>query len=142
EEVIGITRKYNLPVMQEVPVVTMRLHGINGRRVEEIKADSTTRIRGWVLNREYRVTYRDSLIDSEKIVEGSWKGKVESPRDSIFISLSENIMEDMKVKIGDKVTFNVQGVIMDTYVGSVREVDWQRVQTNFIVVFPSGVLER
>jgi putative ABC transport system permease protein len=31
---------------------------------------------------------------------------------------------------------------MDTYVGSIRTVDWQRVQTNFLVVFPTGVLER
>ncbi len=44
--------------------------------------------------------------------------------------------------MGDKVTFNVQGAVMDTYVGSIRKVDWQRVQTNFLVVFPTGVLER
>ncbi len=142
DDITDITKEFGLPMIQEVPVVTMRLAGIKDRTVEEMKADTTTRIRGWVLNREYRVTYRDSLIDSETITEGEWRGKVNSPQDSIFVSLSENIVDDMKVDIGDKVTFNVQGVLMDTYVGSIRKIDWQRVQTNFIVVFPSGVLER
>ncbi|AHM63346.1 hypothetical protein D770_25505 [Flammeovirgaceae bacterium 311] len=142
EEVALLTKQYDLPLMQQVPVVTMRLEGIKGRSAAAIKEDTTSGVRSWVLNREYRVTYRDSLIDSETIIEGSWRGKVASPNDSIFISLSENIAEDMKVGIGDKVTFNVQGAVMDTWVGSIREVDWQRVQTNFIVLFPEGVLER
>ena len=142
EPLIELTRSYDLPIMQQVPVVTMRLEGIRGRSTASIKADTTSGIRSWVLNREYRVTYRDSLIKSETILAGEWKGRVHSPRDSIFVSLSENIAEDMKVEVGDKITFNVQGAVMDTYVGSIREVDWQRVQTNFLVVFPTGVLER
>jgi putative ABC transport system permease protein len=48
----------------------------------------------------------------------------------------------MHVDIGDKVTFNVQGAYIDTYVGSLREVDWRRMQTNFLFVFPEGVLEK
>lgn len=141
ERIADITRDFDIPIIQEVPVVTMRLDGIKGRNTEEIKEDTTTHIRNWVLNREYRVTYRDSLIDSEKVMKGAWKGKVDSPQDSIWISLEDGIAEDMQVDIGDKVTFNVQGAIIDTYVGSIREVDWQRVQTNFLVVFPEGVLE-
>ena len=38
--------------------------------------------------------------------------------------------------------FNVQGTMLSTIVGSTREVDWNRVQTNFLVVFPTGVLEK
>ena len=141
EELKDITRSYGLPISQEVPVITMRLEGIKGKSTEEIKEDTTSGIRNWVLNREYRVTYRDSLIDSETILQGEWQGRVDSPKDSVFISLAENIAEDMKVGIGDKISFNVQGVLIDTYVGSIRKVDWQRVQTNFLVVFPEGVLE-
>ena len=37
--------------------------------------------------------------------------------------------------------FNVQGSVISTIVGSLRVVDWNRVQTNFLVVFPTGVLE-
>ena len=43
--------------------------------------------------------------------------------------------------MGDEIIFNVQGVPIKTRVGSFRTVDFQRVQTNFLVVFPLGVLE-
>jgi putative ABC transport system permease protein len=35
----------------------------------------------------------------------------------------------------------VQGAMIPTLIGSFREVDWNRIQTNFLVVFPVGVLE-
>lgn len=37
--------------------------------------------------------------------------------------------------------FNVQGTMMSTVVSSFRDVNWGEVQTNFLVVFPKGVLE-
>ena len=139
DSLVQLTEAYDLPILQKVPVVTMRLEGLKGKSTAQIKEDTTDQIRRWVLNREYRVTYRDSLIDSEELVRGDWIGRAE---DSIFVSLEDGLAESMQVDVGDKVTFNVQGAVMDTYVGSIRKVDWQRVQTNFLVVFPTGVLER
>ncbi|RUA34567.1 MAG: ABC transporter permease [Bacteroidetes bacterium] len=139
DEVIEITKNDSLPVISEVPIVTMKLHSMKGESVESIREDTTAGVRNWVLRREYRVTYRDKLIDSETILEGEWKGTVEN--DSIFISLDQGLAEDMKVGLGDPLTFNVQGALIECYVGSIREIDWQRVQTNFLVVFPEGVLE-
>ncbi|MFY8045944.1 MAG: ABC transporter permease, partial [Chitinophagaceae bacterium] len=46
------------------------------------------------------------------------------------------------INIDDTVTFNVQGSLIKTIVGSYRKVDWNRVQTNFLIVFPAGVLEK
>jgi putative ABC transport system permease protein len=138
-EVIEITKNDSLPVISEVPIVTMKLHSLKGESVESIREDTTAGVRNWVLRREYRVTYRDKLIDSETILEGEWKGTVEN--DSIFISLDQGLAEDMKIGLGDPLTFNVQGALIECYVGSIREIDWQRVQTNFLVVFPEGVLE-
>jgi len=37
--------------------------------------------------------------------------------------------------------FNVQGMLVRTVLGSLRKVDWQRIQTNFRIIFPTGVLE-
>lgn len=139
DSLVQLTQAYDLPILQKVPVVTMRLEGLKGKSTAQIKEDTTDQIRRWVLNREYRVTYRDSLIDSEELVRGSWP---ETTGDSIFVSLEDGLAESMQVDVGDKVAFNVQGAVMDTYVGSIRKVDWQRVQTNFLVVFPTGVLER
>ena len=102
--------------------------------------DSTLKYEDWVFNREYRVTFRDSLISSETIVDGKWQKKAD-PGDSIFVSMSEGFAENLGLKIGDELLFNVQGALLKTYIGSMRKVDWRRVQTNFLVVFPMGVLE-
>jgi putative ABC transport system permease protein len=93
------------------------------------------------LTREYRVTYRDSLISSEKITEGEFNKHSPSESDSIFISVSDGLKRGLRLKLKDEIIWNVQGVLIKTFVGSIREVDWRRVQTNFMVVFPGGVLE-
>jgi putative ABC transport system permease protein len=135
----ALAAQYKLPVVQEVPVVTMRLSTINGRTVEAIQADTSAKIPEWVLTREYRVTYRDTLIDSEKLATGKIMATVDgTPR----ISVEKGYLERMKLKLGDTLTFNVQGALIPTIVGGTREVDWNRVQSNFLVVFPNGVLEQ
>ena len=141
EEVLQLAQGYDLPVMQDVSVVTMRLLKVNGKTKNEAKKDTVLDIPSWAYNREYRVTYRDSLINSETLVGGEWIGQIKNPSDSIFISLAENYAENLKVGIGDELLFNVQGAVIKTYIGSLREIDWRRVQTNFLVLFPKGVLE-
>ncbi|MCB0834619.1 MAG: FtsX-like permease family protein, partial [Bacteroidetes bacterium] len=42
---------------------------------------------------------------------------------------------------GDSLVFDVQGVPITATVGSIRSVNWRRVQPNFFIVFPRGVLE-
>jgi len=136
-----LTLQQNMPVIGSVPIVTMKLHAINDKLISSIKQDTASSVSKWVLDREYRVTYRDSLIDSEELVSGKWSGRVKNTGDTIFISLSENLSDDMHVRLGDPVTFNVQGAVIKTIVGSIRKIDFQRVQPNFLVLFPAGVLE-
>ena len=137
-----LTEEYDLPVLQEVPVVTMRLLEINNQTRDQADADSTVDLPKWAFNREYRVTYRDTLISSETISQGTWQGKLKNPNDSIFVSISDGYAENLGLNIGDQLLFNVQGALIKTYIGSFREVDWRRVQTNFLVLFPTGVLEQ
>jgi putative ABC transport system permease protein len=44
----------------------MRVHSIKGQGVGAIRKDSTSQVNRWVLYHEFRTTYRDSLIGSEK----------------------------------------------------------------------------
>jgi len=140
-DVNALASRYHLPLLQEVPVVTMRIEEINGKNVEIIRKDSTDSIPIRVFENELRVTYRDSLINSEKIVAGKLGENVDSG-DIPKISLDERYARSSHLKIGDKVLFNVQGMMMMTEIGSYRSVDWRRVQTNFRIVFPTGVLEK
>ena len=48
----------------------------------------------------------------------------------------------MHAQVGSKITFNVQGALIKTTVTGIREVDFNRVQTNFLILFPTGILER
>lgn len=129
-----------LPVIDNIPIVTMRLHSIKGRSINELRQDSTSNMNKWILNHEFRVTYRDSLIDSEILTDGEWIPET-GANDPIPISVSDNIARDAQVSVGDTILFNVQGVLMKTFVGSVRIVDWGRMQPNFSILFPKGILE-
>lgn len=140
EEVAHVVTKSNHPVISNIPIVTMSVHSISGRTVNEIREDSTSNIRGWVLNHEFRTSYRDSLTASETIKSGVFTPQA-TPNIIIPISVSENFADNAKVTIGDKITFNVQGVLMETQVGSIRTVDWSQMQVNFNVLFPTGILE-
>ena len=128
-------------IMQNVPIISMRLNGLKGRSVGEVRSDTTVDLSGWALRREYRVTYRDSLVESETLLEGEWIGEADGINSVVPISVAENIREDLRLELGDSLSFNVQGVNVNTVVASFREVDFQRPQPNFFIVFPTNVLE-
>ena len=141
DSVVALAKQFNLPVEGTVPIVNMRLEKVNNITGEVLRKDSTLKMRRGIFDREYRVTFRDSLTASEKITKGKWSGKVDV-NGNIFISLDDGFAESNDIKIGDTMIFNVQGSVVSTIVGSFRDVDWGRVQTNFLVVFPTGVLEQ
>jgi putative ABC transport system permease protein len=141
EEVVALVNQYDLPVQQLVPIVTMRIDSLREKSVEFWRADTTADISDWRLTREYRVTYRDSLINTEKLLKGEFLHKRVGEGDSVFISVSQDMAESLNLELKDEIIWDVQGVPVITYVGSTREIDWQRIQTNFMVVFPEGVLE-
>lgn len=142
EEVLEMVRSLDLPILQRVPIVTMRLKEVQGRTVEEIAEDPNATASRWPLFREYRSTYRDHLIDSEELVSGTWQDRVEDPSSPILVSLEEDIARELDVVLGDPLVFDVQGVPVKTTVGSIRRVDWRRIQTNFFVVFPENILNK
>ncbi len=140
--VAELVRTLGLPVIQEAPIVTMRLVELKGRTRAEILADPKRTTPEWELEREYRSTYREDLSDTEKITAGHWIGRVQYRQgDVVPISIEDDIAKDLGVKLGDQLVFDVQGIFIKTSVASLRKVDWKRFQTNFFVVFPVGVLE-
>ncbi len=144
EQIAGIrslVKTQHLPIVQEVPVVTMRLSDINGttETIRKDARDSTAKTPKWAFTREYRVTYRDTLISSEKLTSGKAPYQANG---AIYVSIEKDFLDRMHIKLGDTLNFNVQGAPIQTIVGGTREVEWNRVQTNFLVVFPSGVLEK
>ena len=138
ESVRRAIEEEGLTVIHDAPVVTMKLASINGETVEEIMTRKDRR--SFVYTREYRSTYRDHLFDLETLVDGKWVGTADG-KGPTPISFAADLAERMEVTVGDVVTFNVQGVPIDCEIASLRDVDFQRIQPNFWVVFPAGILE-
>jgi len=140
QQVLELAQQQGLPVNGTVPIVNMRLESINSITSSRLQNDSTLNMQRWVFSREYRVTFRDTLTSSEEITDGKWVGNANGA-ETVYVSLEERFANRNNIKVGDTMVFNVQGSIIPTIVGSLRQVDWNRIQTNFLVVFPKGVLE-
>ncbi len=150
----AIVRDHQMPVLGITPVITMRLTALKGRSVDDIAAqERAARGRGkastpeWRLRHEYRSTYRDRLTDTEEIVGGHFEGRAPAGKtgldaaSAVPISLEAQAERELKVGVGDAMTFDIGGIPLYTIVGSLRKVDWSRFSPNFFVVFPTGVLE-
>ena len=98
---------------------------------------------GWALTREYRSTYRDTLTSGEKLVSGKWfsQAALDGKSDTTEMSFEKDVADELRVKLGDIVTWNVQGVEIPARVTSLREVTWTRFEPNFFAVFPSAALK-
>ena len=92
---------------------------------------------GWALRREYRSTYRDTTTSGEKIVEGKWfsPAALATASDTGEVSFEKDVADELNIKLGDVVTWNVQGVEIPARVTSFREVTWARFEPNFFAVF-------
>lgn len=138
-------------VRQATPIVTMRLAAINGRDTRDLQQDTAVRRAGWALRREYRSTYRDSLVASETLLEGRWfppaamRAEARAAAGSGApheLSLEQDVAGDLGVRLGDTLTWNVQGVPVRTVLTSLRQVNWGRFEANFFAVFPPEALRQ
>jgi putative ABC transport system permease protein len=142
QSVTQIMDEHGAPVIDRTPIVPARLTHVGERSVDEILADTTgPRIPRWALLREYRHTYRDELVGSERLIDGEWFSDEDTAAAVARISFEESIAEELRVGVGDRITWDVQGVPLETEITSVRRVDWARFEPNFFAVFEPGVLD-
>lgn len=129
-------------IVQRAPVVVMRVASINGVPISDDRIERTPEGRRarWALRREYRSTFRDTLVSSERIVGGRWESADGSDADTSGISVEQDLARDLRLDIGDVVTWDVQGVPLTTRITSLRAVDWNRFEPNFFIVFRPAAL--
>ena len=138
----SIVRAGGHPVLQRVPIVTMRIGAVNGTATTQLLSGARGDRPVWPLRREYRSTYRDTIVASEKMIGGKWFS-ARAAGDTLYeVSLEREIAQDLGVKVGDVITWDVQGAPVSTRVTSLREVVWARFEPNFFAVFGPGALER
>ncbi len=130
-------------IVQSVPIVPMRIESINGRAIGDILEDTTGPRPGrWALRREYRSTYRDSLVTSEVLQSGRWfdAEAAVGRNGAAEVSMEADVASELGVTLGDTITWDVQGAAIPTVVTSLRTVDWARFEPNFFAVFSPSVL--
>jgi putative ABC transport system permease protein len=145
DQVEGIAAELSsakLPLFGPTPIVPMRIRAIKGRPIGQLLADTSRsdggRSNAWAFRREYRSTYRDTLVRSERIIQGRWWRPGENQNG---ISVEQDLARELGVKPGDEIVWDVQGISVPSTVTSLREVDWARFEPNFFVVFAPEVLE-
>ncbi|MBI2407394.1 MAG: FtsX-like permease family protein [Gemmatimonadetes bacterium] len=132
----GIIRDGKHQLISMTPIVTMRIAKINGADPTEHARTSGQGRGSWAFRREYRSTFRDTMVVTEKLVSGKWFGAHAAGDTLHEVSLEQDLAnENLKVKLGDIITWDVQGVLVNTRVTSLREVDWGRFDPNFFAVF-------
>jgi putative ABC transport system permease protein len=140
------------PTGEAAPIIPGRIALINGRSRDELRADTTGdgRPESWALRREYRNTYRSALGPAETLVRGRWWDGTPGEEDGTLVdagtlarvSMEMDVAGDLRVGLGDTITWDVGGVEVPTVVTSLRKVDWSRLEPNFFAVFEPGVLDQ
>jgi putative ABC transport system permease protein len=157
----ALLKKAGAARIDSVPVVMARLAAIDGRTVEELSRQEAgsgpegeraeerssggprgrSRERGgrrrWALSREQRLTYMRELPKDNVIVDGSlW-----SDPDHAEVSVEQEFAENLGIKLGSTLRFDIQGVPVELKVTSLRTVDWKTFGINFFLVVEPGVLD-
>lgn len=143
---LDLARHYKYKDINPYPMIRARILKINEDDFSKSKSDVAIMTREQeeemrFKNRGVNLTYRKDLGFSEKITEGRWfKDRYEGAGDP-EISLEKKYAERLNIKIGDKLTFDIQGLEITAKVTSFRQVRWTTFQPNFFIVFQTGVLE-
>jgi putative ABC transport system permease protein len=119
------------------PMVRARLVEINGAAFEKAQMPTLTTTReedteGRFRNRGVNLSFRGELNEGETVIQGKFGSG---------ISIEKFFMDQLKLKMGDKLLFDVQGVPVEGIITSVRNVRWNSFMPNFFIIFQPGVLE-
>jgi len=135
-------RERGARITDSAPLISARIASVRGERIGRLlESGGQRRELRWALQREYRLTYAAQLRDTETIVAGRWWYGETHSEVPIPVSVDTSIRDSLALEIGDEIVWDVQGVEVEGFVQSVREVDWDRLATNFFVVLPPGMIE-
>ena len=115
------------------PMVRGRLVAVNGRQVspEHFAEDRARRL----VDREFNLSYSAEPPAHNSIVAGQWQsGEADG------ISMEQGIMDTLGLRLGDRLQFDMGGVLREARISSVRQVDWASMHVNFFAMFPQASL--
>jgi putative ABC transport system permease protein len=130
-----VVREVPAAKMQSAPMLRGRLIKLGDRPVEQIKAPPEAQ---WVLTGDRGLTYSEQVPEGSRITEGQWwvAGYAGEP----LVSFEADLAKALRLKVGDTVTVNVLGRNMTARIANLREVRWESLSLNFVMVFSPNTL--
>jgi putative ABC transport system permease protein len=118
------------------PMVRARLTAINDEPLD-VRSYEDERARH-LAEREFNLSWADQLQPDNEITAGNWWGA--EGHGKHFISLEQGLAETLRLKLGDRLMYDVAGEPLELTVTSLRKVNWDSMRTNFFAVTPPEVL--
>lgn len=111
------------------PMIRGRLVNINGKAVvpEDFTGDRAQRL----VDREFNISNSATVPAHNPVVAGRW-----TDNEPDALSVEEGLAEELGLKLGDRLGFDIAGQITEGRITSLRKVDWGSMRVNFFVVFP------
>src|SRR5262249_23896361 len=116
--------------VEDVPMLRGRIVAARDVRADELHASSDS---ASVLNSDRGLTYTSEIPKGRKIVEGEWWGADYSGPP--LVSIEKKIADGLKLKLGAEIVVNVLGRDIPAKIGNMRNIDWQGLGINFVLVF-------
>lgn len=113
-----------------VPMLRGRVMALNGVEVQKIKVPAEG---GWVLRGDRGLTYARNVPENSTLSEGKWWPPDYDGEPLVSFSAEEG--RELGLKLGDTVTVNVLGRNVTATIASFREVQWESMGINFVMVF-------
>lgn len=114
----------------QAPMLRGRMVKLGDRPVEQVKAPPEAQ---WVLTGDRGLTHAETLPEGTTIVAGSWWPKDYAGEP--LVSFEAEIAKGLGVKVGDTVTVNVLGRNVTARIANLRDVKWESLSLNFVMVF-------
>ena len=142
-----VAQSFSARMAHVSPMIRARVEQIKGVDLQKYVDDRTPKEiqRGFgrmLLRRGANLSYRPTLADSETILEGE---PLETLDDfdwqkPVPLSLETRFAKELELNIGDKISFDIQGLPLEGVVQNIRKVSWNSFQPNFFIILPAGVL--
>ena len=111
------------------PMIRGRLVSING---EAVRASRFTEERAQrLVEREFNLSHSAALPAHNQLSGGAW-----TPEEKEGVSVEQGLADQLGLKLGDTLRFDIAGVLVDSRITSLRKVDWGSMRVNFFVLYP------
>ncbi|WP_426288964.1 ABC transporter permease [Ensifer adhaerens] len=114
----------------EVPMLRGRITAFNG---EDVNSRNVPPAGQWVLRGDRGITYAKNKPENSTLSEGAWWPADYSGEP--LVSFSSEEAGELGLKIGDTVTVNVLGRNITAKIANFRNVEWESLSINFVMVF-------